>query len=116
MEAVVSPVLQRNVAPATPLAVSNELPQLFTTVTVGAAGIVFGAAVPKPNGLVHPLTVWVTPYAPALVTVMDDVVAPLLQRNVAPVAGFVTDNTELPQLFRTPTIGVGGIGLTVMVT
>ena len=34
--------------------------QLFTTFTEGAAGVVFGAAVPEPASLIQPSTVWVT--------------------------------------------------------
>ena len=34
--------------------------QLSTTVTLGANGVVLGAAVPLPAGLVHPFTVAVT--------------------------------------------------------
>ena len=41
-------------------AVNNELPQLFTTNTVGADGIAFGADVPLPAALIHPFIVWVT--------------------------------------------------------
>ena len=41
-------------------------------------------------------------------TVIDGVVAPLLH-NSEPVK-FVAVNTELPQLFTTPTPGAGGIG------
>ena len=41
-------------------AVNTELPQLLTTVTVGADGEVFGAAIPLPVVLVHPFTVCVT--------------------------------------------------------
>ena len=37
-----------------------ELPQLFTTVTTGVAGVVLGAATPLPGALVHPLLVVVT--------------------------------------------------------
>ena len=37
-----------------------EVPQLSTTVTTGAAGVVFGAAVPLPDALVQPSTVCVT--------------------------------------------------------
>ena len=37
-----------------------ELPQLFTTVTIGAAGIGFGSAIPLPAALIHPLIVLVT--------------------------------------------------------
>jgi hypothetical protein len=38
-------------------AVNTELPQLFTTDTVGADGITLGADVALPAVLVHPLTV-----------------------------------------------------------
>jgi hypothetical protein len=59
-----------------------ELPQLFTTVTVGAGTLAFnGAAIPLPEGLVHPFTVCVTVYVPAVVTVIDGAVAPVLQSN-----------------------------------
>ena len=34
--------------------------QLFTTVTTGASGVVFGAAMPEPAALVQPFTVVVT--------------------------------------------------------
>ena len=38
-----------------------EVPQLFTTDTVGAVTVeVAGAATPLPDELVHPFTVWVT--------------------------------------------------------
>jgi hypothetical protein len=95
--------LLHNNDPVKDSAVSVELPQLLTTDTAGAVGIVFGAAVPLPDGLVHPLTVCVTVYVPPVVTVMDGVVAPLLHNNepVNPEAV----NTELPQLFTTPTVG-----------
>ena len=47
-----------NKVPVKPEAVSVEVPlQLLTTPTVGATGVVFGAAVPEPGKLVHPLTV-----------------------------------------------------------
>ena len=59
IDGVVSPVLQSN-EPAKPEAVNTELPQLLATVTVGAGGIAFGAAVPLPVRLVHPFTVCVT--------------------------------------------------------
>ena len=59
MLAVVSPVLH-NTDPVNPDAVNTELPQLSTTVTVGATGIVFGAAIPLPTALVHPSAVCVT--------------------------------------------------------
>ena len=44
-------------------------------------GIAFGAATPLPDGLVHPFSVCVTVYVPAVVTVMDEVVAPLLHNK-----------------------------------
>ena len=37
-----------------------ELPQLFTTVTTGVAGVTFGAEMPVPNALIHPFTVLFT--------------------------------------------------------
>ena len=47
--------------PVTPLAVSVELPQLFTTAKVGALGTAVGAAVTELlDKLVQPLIVWVT--------------------------------------------------------
>jgi len=76
------------------------------TVTVGAAGVAFGAAVPLPEALVHPLTVAFTVYEPAEVTVIEEVVAPLLHSNV-PAA--VVESTEFPQLFTTVTTGVEGV-------
>ena len=83
-----------------------ELPQLFTTVTTGVAGVAFGAAMPEPAALVHPLTVLVTVYVPAVVTVIEAVVAPVLH-NIVPPAGI--DKVELPQLFTTVTTGVAVI-------
>ena len=58
-----------------------EVPQLSTTDTTGADGIAFGAAAPLPEGLLHPFTICVTEYVPAVVTVIDEVVAPLLHNN-----------------------------------
>ena len=56
---VVSVVFHNNVPDAV---VDNvDVPsQLFTTFTVGVAGVVFGAAVPEPCALTQPLTVVVT--------------------------------------------------------
>jgi hypothetical protein len=76
---------------------------------VGADGISCGAATPLPEGLVHPFTVCVTEYVPAVVTVIDEVVAPLLH-NKEPVKD-VAVNIELPQLFITVTTGADGINL-----
>ena len=50
-------LLRNNNVPVKLLAVKVELPQLSTTVTVGALGNVFGTAVLLPAELVHPLTV-----------------------------------------------------------
>ena len=47
---------------------------------------------------------------PEAVTVTEEVVAPVLQDN-APVA--VVDNTELPQLFVTDSVGIAGILLII---
>jgi hypothetical protein len=77
---VVAPVLH-NKEPVYEPAVNIELPQLFTTVTTGPVGIAFGAATPLPEGLVHPFTFCVTEYVPAVVTVIDEVVAPLLHNK-----------------------------------
>jgi hypothetical protein len=56
MEGVVAPLVHNN-DPVYPPAVSVELPQLFTTVTVGAAGMGMGAATTLPAALLQPLTV-----------------------------------------------------------
>ena len=70
--------------------------------------LLYGAATPLPEGLVHPFTVCVTVYVPAVVTVIEDeVVAPLLH-NKEPVKD-VAVNVELPQLFITVTTGADGI-------
>jgi hypothetical protein len=55
---VEAPVLHSSV----PVAVVDKTddPQSLTTVTTGVAGMVLGAAVPLPDALVQPLTVWVT--------------------------------------------------------
>ena len=59
-----------------------EVPQLSTTDTVGADIFEFnGAATPLPEGLVHPFTICVTEYVPAVVTVINEVVAPLLHNK-----------------------------------
>ena len=60
-----------------------------------------------PEELVHPFTVCVTEYVPAVVTVIDEVLAPLLH-NKEPVND-VAVNIELPQLFTTVTTGADGI-------
>ena len=83
MDEVVAPLLH-NKEPVNESAVNVELPQLSTTDTMGADGITFGAATPLPEGLVHPFTVCVTVYVSAVVTVIDEAVAPLLH-NRSPV-------------------------------
>jgi hypothetical protein len=103
IEAVVTPVLHNKLPDA--VVDKVELPQLFTTVTAGAVGATFGAAVAEPGALTHPLTVLFTVKVPAVVTVIESVVAPLLH-NIVPPAGI--DKTELPQLFTTVTTGVCG--------
>ena len=87
-----------------PDVVKTELPQLFTTVTIGVVGTVKGVAVIEPETLLHPPTVCVTVYAPADVTVIDGVEAPVDHNKFVPVALI----TELPQLFTTETIGAEG--------
>ncbi len=59
IDVVVAPLLHNN-DPVKFEAVKTELPQLFTTPTVGADGGVTGADVPLPAPLVHPETVCVT--------------------------------------------------------
>ena len=60
MDVVVAPLLHNN-KPVTLVAVNTELPQLLTTLTVGVAGIAFGADTPVPAALIHPFAVvWVT--------------------------------------------------------
>jgi len=106
MDEVVAPLLH-NKEPVNDVAVNIELPQLFTTVTTGAVGIAFGAATPLPEGPVQPFTVCVTEYVPAVVTVVDEVIVPLLH-NKEPVKD-VAVNIELPQLSTTDTVGAAGI-------
>jgi hypothetical protein len=84
-----------------------DVPQLFTTVTAGVAGVAFGLAVPLPELLVHPFTVVVTVYVPAVFTVMVEAVAPLLH-NRLPAA--LVDRVEVPlQLSCTETSGTAGV-------
>src|SRR3989338_8399739 len=87
-----------------PVVDSVEEPQLFTTVTTGAEGIVTGAAVPDPFAEVHPATVCVTVYVPAVPTVIEEPVCVVDQRRFEPVAVKV----EVPQLLTTVTIGADG--------
>ena len=58
IDAVAAPVLHNIVPPAG--IDKTELPQLFATVTTGVAGVAFGAAMPEPVELVHPLADCVT--------------------------------------------------------
>lgn len=103
--AVVAPVLQSMVPPVG--IDRRELPQLFTTVITGVAGLVFGAAIPEPAALVQPFTVCVTLKVPPVVTTIVDAVAPVLHRRL-PAA--VVDKEEVPlQLFTTVTIGDTGV-------
>ena len=96
-----------NSEPVKPLAVNTEFPQLSETVTIGIAGIVFGAEVPVPAELMHPLRVCVAVYVAAFVTVIEGVVAPVLH-NIEPVKPLAV-KTELPQLSVTVTDGAAGI-------
>ena len=106
IDAVVAPVLHNNV-PVNALAVNTELLQLLVTATVGAGTVEFtGAATPLRGALVHPLTVCVTVYVPAAVTVMEVVVAPVFHNN-DPVNDPAV-NVELPQLLTTVTVGAAG--------
>jgi hypothetical protein len=107
IDGVVSPVLHSNV-PVKFDAVSVDVPsQLSVTVTVGAAGALPGFAIPLPLGEVHPLTVCVTVYVPAVVTVMGLVVAPVLHNN-DPVK-FDAASVDVPsQLSVTVTVGAAG--------
>jgi hypothetical protein len=111
IEEVVAPVLHANV-PAE-LVDNTELPQLLFTRTIGVNGVDNGAEVPVPTELVQPSTVIVRLYEAALVTVIEEVVAPLL--HVYPIdipcELEVIDNIELPQLLVTVTVGADGIAL-----
>ena len=103
MDVVVAP-LPHNKLPATVM-LSVELPQLLATVTVGADGMALGVTVPIPAALVHPFTVVVTLYEPATVTVIEEVVAPVLQSKL-PAAAVL--RIELPQLLTAVTEGSDG--------
>jgi hypothetical protein len=74
------------------------------TVTIGADGVAIGAATPEPGALMHPPTVCVTVYVPAVETVIDAVIAPVDHNKPDPVAL----KTELPQLFAADTTGADG--------
>ena len=103
----VDPLLHNNV-PANDPAVNTELVQLLTTLIVGGSTTSLnGAAVAPPLVLVHPLIVCLTVYNPASLTVIAEVVAPLLHNN-EPVNPDAV-NTELPQLLATLTDGATGV-------
>lgn len=86
---------------------SVEFPQLFVTVTIGLAGVVFGALIPEPGKLAHPLTEAVTAKVAAVLTVIVAVVAPVLHNKLPPA---LVESVEVPlQLFTTVTTGVEGI-------
>jgi hypothetical protein len=104
IEGVVSPVDHNNVPEA--VVFNTELPQLFTTLNVGVAGKVSGAAVPDPVALVQPETVVVTVYVFPLLTVIEEVVSPVDQSKF-PVDE--VDKIELPQLSTTATTGAEGV-------
>jgi len=108
MDDVVAPLLHNYVS-VNPVAVNTEFPQLLTTFTLGADGVVFGAAVVLIVALVQPFTVSDTPNVPVVVTVIDGVVAPLLHNKVPVNPEAVS--TELPQLFTIDKPGAGGIDL-----
>jgi hypothetical protein len=108
IDGVVSPVLHNKV-PVKLVAVSNDVPsQLSVTITVGAAGPLPGFAIPLPAADVHPTpTDWVTVYVPAVVTVIDGVVSPVLH-NKAPVKFDAVSNEVPLQLSVTVTVGAFG--------
>jgi phage-related protein len=108
MDAVVAPLLHK-IEPVVLEAVSVDVPQLFTTATVGADGAAFGAAVPCAGALTQPFTVCVTVKAAPFDTVIDAVVAPLLQR-IAPVV-LEAVSVDVPQLSATVTVGADGVAL-----
>ncbi len=90
-----------------PEAVNTELPQLLVVVTVGGIGFGFGADVPLPSELVQPSAVCVTEYMPAVATVIDEEVAPLLH-NREPVKSEAV-KTVLSHSLTTLTVGTAGI-------
>ena len=86
---------------------SVEFPQLFVTVTIGLAGVVFGALIPEPGKLAHPLTEAVTAKVAAVLTVIVAVVAPVLHNKLPPA---LVESVEVPlQLSCTVTTGVAGV-------
>ena len=66
-----------------------------------------GAAMPEPDALAQPLTVCVTVYVPALLTLMDEVVSVVLHNKVPDAE---VDKIDVPlQLFTTFTVGADGV-------
>lgn len=102
IEAVDSPVFHSN-DPVISEAVNRELSQLLTTLTIGATGNSFGAAIPVAGELLQPFTDCVTVYVPGVDTVIEELVEPLLHNN-DPVKSEAV-NTALPQLLVTVTVG-----------
>jgi hypothetical protein len=111
----VVPILYTTVGAGVPVTVTfgpnvTDALQLFNVVdtlilVAVIVGILFGAATPEPEALVQPLTVRVTVYVAAVVTVMEAVVSPVLHSIVPPVG---IDKVELPQPFTTVTVGAAG--------
>jgi hypothetical protein len=101
IDAAVEPVDHNKLVP---VATRSDDPQLSVTVTVGAAGTGVGLAIPEPVVLVHPATVCVTVYVPPEVTFIDEVVSPVDQDKLLPVAV----NVDEPQLSTTVTVGAAG--------
>lgn len=91
---------------------------MFTTLTVGAVGVVLGAGVIELLApLVHPLTVWVTVRDVVELTVRGFPLPPSLQLRVAPltrpVAVMVDVPSHLSSLLRVGAAGVVfGAGVT----
>lgn len=106
IEEALDPLLH-NIEPVKSDAVNNEFSQLSTMDTVGADGMIFGAAFPLPATLVHPSTSWVTEYIPPDVTVIEAFVSPVLHNSEPLMLKAVS--TELPQLSATETVGAGGV-------
>src|SRR5678810_1007791 len=90
-------------------AATVDLPSQYSvTVTAGAFGALPGFAIPLPLGEVHPAPKdCITVYVPAVVTVIDGVVSPVLHSNV-PVK-FDAVSVDVPsQLSVTVTVGAAG--------
>ena len=105
-----------NVPPVAPVVVSVvvPVPQKVPPLTV-ADGAGFGDAVPEPGRLVQPFIVCVTVYVPAVVTVMELPVAPLLHNIAAPFTRLPAVKVEVAQLSATVTVGVAGADGAVIV-